>query len=233
MTDSGRLRITQRSLTARERTDLERQAADAERLVLVGWSEALRRWSLLGCVALAALGAFWWATLRWNLGPAKAGPFALSAGLIFLVLSGWRLHHARKGLRTIRQTWRETIDQAAVQPVFEIDVHPLRAWGSHEDGWMFDVGGSRALFVDWELPLGSPTARILAAVSPSGYDWLDQSGEELDAAPLPYLWENLRDTHPLLDLSGPVSFRLDSDPGASLRDFAEHEWLLPGEFRGA
>jgi hypothetical protein len=227
MTDNARLRVTPRPLADRERADLERQAQDSERLLLHHWARALHRWALIGCGALAVLAALWWATVHWDLDRRKSALAVAGGGLAFLAISAFELYEARARVKAMRAGWAGAIEQASAQPVVEIQLRPARAWGSPEDGWMFDISGGRALFADWDLPLGAATEIILAAVSPAGGVWFDQSGEEIRAAPLPYSWEDLRDDHPLLDLTGPVTFRLDSDPGAALRDFFEPEWLVP------
>lgn len=231
MSESDRLRVTQRPLAERERADLQRQAQQSERLMLVHWTRALHRWSLIGCAALVLLAALWWATARWGLDARLSAVLAIGGGLAFIAMSSWELYEARSRVAAVQQTYAELIREASAKPVYEIEVRPVRVWGSPEDGWMFDVAGGRALFADWDLPEGAATERIVASVSPPGGMWLDQSGEEMTAEPLPYLWENLRDDHPLLELVGAVTFRLEDDPGAALRDFVDHEWIIPPEAR--
>jgi hypothetical protein len=148
-----------------------------------------------------------------------------------VALSGWELHEARARVKAVQESHARTIAGASSKPVFEMTIRPARVWGSLEDGWMFDIGGGRGLFADWDLPEGAATETIVASVSPGNGMWFDQSGEEMPAEPLPYLWENLRDDHPLLEYVGAVTFQLDGDPGASLRDFLDHEWVVPPEAR--
>jgi len=231
MSEPDRLRVTQRPLAERERMDLEVQARNAEHFMLGHWTRTLRRWSVIGLAVLAILTAFWWATAQWGLDIRKSATAAIGGGLAFLALSGWELHEARARVTAVRTAHARTMREASSQPVFEIEVRPARVWGSPEDGWMFDIGGGRALFADWDLPEGAATVTIVASVSPAGGMWFDQSGEELPAEPLPYLWENLRDDHPLLDLVGACTFELGEDPGAAFRDFLGHEWIIPPEER--
>ncbi len=195
------------------------------------WARSLRRWILLGAAVVVILGALWWATLQGGLNRSKSAAATLGGCLAFVVLCGWELWEARGRVAAVREAHARTLETALAKPVYEMTVQPARVWGSPEDGWMFDVGGGRALFADWDLPEGAATERIVASVSPAGGMWFDQSGAELSAEPLPYLWENLRDDHPLLELVGAGAFKLDDDPGAALRDFEDYEWIVPPEVR--
>jgi hypothetical protein len=226
MTDPDRLRVRQRPLADQERADLERQARESERFLLADWTRAIRRWTLIGTAVAAILGALAWATFARDLVRTKSIVASVAGALVFVASAGWDLRQNRGSLRRLRASWERAIKEAAAKPVVEIEVDPLRAWGGAETGWMFDVGGRRALYADWDLPLGGPTEKIVASVSPAGGVWFDQTGEELDAEPFPYSWEDVRDEHPLLEKTGPATFRLDADPGASFRDFLEPQWLV-------
>lgn len=233
MNETARLRVKQRPLAERERTDLEYQARNAERFMLGHWTRALHRWSLIGCAVLAILAVLWWATTQWGLDARMSALAAVGGGLAFVAISSWELYEARARVKAVRETHASIMQSAASKPVYEIEVRPARVWGSPEDGWMFDVGEGRALLADWDLPEGAATETIVASVSPAGGMWFDQSGQELQAEPLPYLWENLRDDHPLLELTGAATFELGEDAGAALRDFVGHEWIIPPEARNS
>ena len=227
MTDVDRLRVRRRPLAERERADLERQALESERFVVADWTRALRRWTSIGIAVLVIFAALAWAAVSYALDRTQSAAVAAGGAVAFAAFAGWDLRHARTKVRRLRDAWSRTIQTAGEQPVVEIELRPARAWGAGDTGWIFDVGGGRALYADWDLPLGSPTGTIVAAVSPAGGVWFDQSGAEIESEPFPYSWEDVRDDHPMLETQGPATFRLEADAGSSFRDFLEPEWLVP------
>ncbi|MCB1018610.1 MAG: hypothetical protein KDC27_01725 [Acidobacteria bacterium] len=227
MSELERLQVRKRPLAAQERADMEREARDSERFMLGHWGRALRRWSLFGVVTLLALLALTWAALHTEADPRKFAITGAVGATLFLGVCAWELQEARARVGAVREAWARRVREASEQPVVEITVRPVRVWGSADTGWIFDLADGRALFADWDLPSGAATERIVAAVSSAGGVWFDQDGPELEAQPFPYSWEDVRDDHPLLEMTGPVLFRLDRDASASFRDFFEPEWLVP------
>lgn len=224
--------VLRRGLSDTERQDLARQAAANEQFMLVHLRRALR-WAVLTGVAVTAIYAvLWLATVTMKLDRTKSIVSSVAAAAVYVAACTWDLRQSWGRVKAVRKQWGDLRNRAEATPVIEAEVRPHRVW-KWEYSWLFDLGDGRALLAEWDLPRKSASERIVARITAEGIQWIDQYGEDLPAASLDFDWDRLPDDHPLAENWGPAVFRLQGDPGDSIRAFADGSFPLHVEPRNS
>jgi hypothetical protein len=180
-----RVEIVARPLSATEQADLDRRAGEDEAWALERWQRGGRRWwTAVAGAGMLILAAMWWATLRYQKDIQKAAVSTIACSVLIAGFGLWDWREGRKRVSAARKRWAELRELARREPVVEMAVWPVRAWGSDAENWVIDVGEGWAVFTEWDLPQRRPTARIVFRACAAGFSWIDQEGDPCPAAPL-------------------------------------------------